>query len=811
MTSTANGVTADPRQAAGERKTSTAELRCGPVRFPLIAETDQHLSLGRRSETRTETPDIDLADLPNGRTVSRRHAVLRQLDGEWLLRVETGALNPTEIDGDSIPPGLEVPLEHGQTVKVAGVSLDFHHPETAVQTVDEGQIHLEITPGEVRVEPGAAVTTSVRLINFTDHVDQFIVEVRGLPPTWYSLGYQGTTARRAEISLFQTQSRIVPASDAQARLQLMFSPPRECHSTAGEHPFTVRVTTRSSPRQRREVVGTLIILPFQGVELRHGNARTHASRGDYTWQVQNTGNARAPIDLAATATDITGSGMFARLPTKLSERLKQADEPPLIFQWGTPRMGLDECDTEWARLAVSVRRRHWLGDPVRYHFSVSATSGSAIATDDSYLEVPPRISTALQAMVGWIAERLPFLVAAAAILALLWTFFQPPAVVEFSASDTDIIAGQQVTFTMKVKHATFFTILNSNYAGKHVDFFKQLDVTEDQWTETPEQTTQYLLQVNNAIGLSTTNDQVVQVHPRPRVDTFTAVPADLPREGTAVQIDWKIVAPPDRPPDVKLAAIPQPNGQPRELTSGTVLDQVVDHPTDPEVLYELTVTDDAGNVVTSKQRVVIDPPQLMTFTALPAAVPQGSPVTLTWSGTGYTSLSLRPGADENDQSQPEQVLDPSTGQVVEHPDATTWYTLTATNAAGSVSKRVEVQVQPAAVPPPKLDFFVAAPTSVVDGGVATLSFSAQNADTVVLRDAQGRTILQEDSDGASTVMRSIDIVPDRTTAYALTLTNGGGQLNQAVTVQVLPPPPTPEPTPEPTPAPPPSEPAPPAQ
>ncbi|MBV8720358.1 MAG: FHA domain-containing protein [Chloroflexi bacterium] len=802
MTTTSDGVRSNARHRPGARHsdgaTAPAELRCAGVSFPLVADADQQLSLGRRSETRAEPPDIDLADLPNGRTVSRLHAWLHQRDGEWLLRVETGALNPTEIDGDSVPPGLDVPLEHGQTIKVAGVSLEFYQPETAVQIVEEDQVLLELAPADLRVEPGAAVTSSVRVINFTDHVDQFVVEVRGLPPSWYSLVYQGASARRAEIGLFQTQSRIAPASDAQARLQIVFNPPRECHSGAGEHAFTVRVTTRSSPRQRREIAGTLVILPFQGVELGQGSARTHATRGDYTWQVHNTGNARAPIDLVAAATDITGTGMFARVPTRFAERLNQASEPPLTFTWSSTRLALDGCDTEPARLAVAVRRRHWLGDPLQYHFTVSATSGAAVAIADSYLECPPRISTALQGVGRWIADRLPFLVALVVILGLAWTFFQPPEVIEFTAQPTDIVAGGQVTFTMKVKHAVFFTILNSNYAGKNIEFLKQLDETEDRWTETPQQTTQYILQANNGIGLTKSNDQVVQVHPRPAIEAFTAAPTTLAREGDAVQIDWKIVAAPDRPITIALAAVPQSGGQARQLASGPVADQLVDHPTDPETVYQLTLTDELGNAVDAKQRVVIAPPQLATFTAAPASVVQGGPVTLTWSGTGYSSLTLRAAADQNDTSQPEQTLDPTTGQLSEQPQASTWYTLTATNVAGSVSKRVEVLVTPAAVATPKLDYFVASPTMVNEGGMTTLSFSAQNTDSVLLRDAQGRTILQQDTTGAPTVMQSIDIVPDRTTAYALTLSNAGGQLNQAVTVQVVPATPTPEPTPQPT-------------
>ena len=806
MTTTADGTVSGPQlpPEAGESSagvTPRAELRFGSIRFPLVAEPGQHLSLGRRSETRTDIPDIDLADLPNGRTVSRKHASLSVRDGEWLLRVETGALNPTDLDGESIPPGLEVPLDHGQMLTVAGVTLEFYQPQTAVQLVEDDQIQLELAPTELRVEPGAAVTTGVRVINFTDHVDQFIVEVRGLPPTWYTLAYQGTLARRAEIGLFQTQSRISPASDAQARLQILFNPPRECHSSAGEHVFTVRVTTRSSPRQRREVAGTLVILPFQGVELERGTAHTD---GQYVWQVHNTGNALAGVDLSATTTDVTGTGMFARIPTRFRDRLNRSDETGLDFAWEREHLTLDACEADPARLRVTVRRRHWLGDTLQYHFAISAVSGSAHATAESFIECDPRISGALQRIGRWIAHRLPFLVVVGVLAALAWTFFQPPEVNDFRADKTDIVAGQRVTFSMTVRHAVFFTILNSNYPGTNVGFFDQLKERTETWEETPDQTTQYILQANNAFGFTKTNDQVVEVHPRPSVGTFTAVPASIPREGEAVQLDWKIVSAPDRPITIRLSAVGA-NGVTRDLANGPIMDQLVDHPTDPETVYQLSVTDELGNTESAKQRVTIAPPQLTSFTASSASIGQGSPVTLAWMGNGYTSLTLRAGADENDQRQPEQPIDARVSQLTEQPDADTWYTLTASNAAGSVSKRLEVLVAPTGITPPKLDFFLASPTVINQGDTTTISFSAQNADTVLLRDAQGRTIVQQDTGGAPNVMRSIDIVPDRSTAYALTLTNAGGQLTQAVSVQVIVPTPTPEPsaTPAPTDVPPP--------
>src|SRR5207237_4430946 len=153
--------------------------------FPLVASGGRELTLGRHSGD-GDPPDIDLADLPNGRTVSRHHARLYERDGEWFIRVESTALNPTTVDDEPVPDGLELSLEHGQRLKVGAIELEFQQPGSAVKVVDDDEILLEVQPFDVHVEPGAAVTSRVNLLKFMDHIDQFIVEVRGLPSSWYT-------------------------------------------------------------------------------------------------------------------------------------------------------------------------------------------------------------------------------------------------------------------------------------------------------------------------------------------------------------------------------------------------------------------------------------------------------------------------------------------------------------------------------------------------------------------------------------------------------------------------------------------------
>src|SRR5262245_7914962 len=167
-----------------------AELQAGEQSFRLKAEVGQELALGRHSEDRSYRPDVDLGDLPNGRTVSRRHARLFREEDEWFLRVEPDAANPTLVGGRRVDPGQSIGLSHGETIQLGAVSVDFRQHDP-VQIVGSDLIELSITPDQVAVDPGSAVSATVTVINFTDHVDQFLVEVRGLPSEWYRLVLNG--------------------------------------------------------------------------------------------------------------------------------------------------------------------------------------------------------------------------------------------------------------------------------------------------------------------------------------------------------------------------------------------------------------------------------------------------------------------------------------------------------------------------------------------------------------------------------------------------------------------------------------------
>ncbi len=83
------------------------------------------------------------------------------------------------------------------------------------------------------------------------------------------------------------------------------------------------------------------------------------------------------------------------------------------------------------------------------------------------------------------------------------------------------------------------------------------------------------------------------------------------------------------------------------------------------------------------QVTVASPPIVVSFTATPSSITAGETATLAWNVTGATTVTIGPGIG---------TVDPSGGTTVVSPAATTTYTLTATNAEGSVTAHATVIV-----------------------------------------------------------------------------------------------------------------------
>ncbi|HUE75447.1 MAG TPA: FHA domain-containing protein, partial [Chloroflexota bacterium] len=163
-----------------------AEFRSDGRSFALNAPDGRELTFGRHSDDGAYRPDVDLADLPNGRTVSRRHGRLFRRGDEWFMRVEAEVTNPTLLNGRKLAFGEEVPLDDGNILQFGRVIVTFHYLKK-YQTVGPELIELIVDPVQVAVDVGGKVEATITIINHTGHVDWFELALDGIPSEWYTV------------------------------------------------------------------------------------------------------------------------------------------------------------------------------------------------------------------------------------------------------------------------------------------------------------------------------------------------------------------------------------------------------------------------------------------------------------------------------------------------------------------------------------------------------------------------------------------------------------------------------------------------
>jgi YD repeat-containing protein len=183
-------------------------------------------------------------------------------------------------------------------------------------------------------------------------------------------------------------------------------------------------------------------------------------------------------------------------------------------------------------------------------------------------------------------------------------------------------------------------------------------------------------------------------------------------------------------------------------------------------IYTITATG-PGGMVTSTVTVTVVPPPAPTvqISADPMSIDYGASSTLTWSSTNAVSCTIDHGVGP--------VNPPEGGTRTVSPLETTTYTITATNLAGdTATATVTVTV----IPPPAPTVSISAdPTSIQEGGSATLTWISTNADSCTIDQGVGSVAIN----GTTTVS------PTSNTTYTITATGTGGTATSNVTVTVL--------------------------
>ena len=227
---------------------------------------------------------------------------------------------------------------------------------------------------------------------------------------------------------------------------------------------------------------------------------------------------------------------------------------------------------------------------------------------------------------------------------------------------------------------------------------------------------------------------------RPRIESFTASRTDVAR-GDAITFNWRV----SRADSLEL----QPRPGTVTGTSATINAALGGN-------YTLVATNGEGSSTATIPVNVVD---IALFSASPAEVAAGQPVTLTWKISGAASASVL--------GTP---VDPVQGSLQVNPTQDTPYPLTASSAGATTTRTAVVRVGT----PPTITSFAATPNPVPRGTATVLSWQAPGAQTFSVSGGEGA--------GSAGPLHTQRVRPLLDTRYTLTASNRFGSATQDLNV-----------------------------
>ncbi len=227
------------------------------------------------------------------------------------------------------------------------------------------------------------------------------------------------------------------------------------------------------------------------------------------------------------------------------------------------------------------------------------------------------------------------------------TVVAPPSIASFNSSAGTILLGASATLT-----PTF-----SQGSGS-IDHGVGAVTSGVGVSVSPTTTTTYTLTVTNAAGTGTTSTVTITVQSPPSITAFTASPATI-TQGSGSTLAWTVSG---------ATSLSLDNGIGDVSGSSS-------HPVTPAATttYTLTATNGFGSDTRTATVTVVPPPAISAFSASPASVVSGGTTQLSATFSGGTGL-VTPGNLSIVSGTPI-----SSGSI----NATTTFTLTVTNAAGT--------------------------------------------------------------------------------------------------------------------------------
>lgn len=151
----------------------------------------------------------------------------------------------------------------------------------------EEWIGLGLVPEKPTAAPGGKAEATAVIRNLSAVVDQYLLSVDGLEPSWYTIS-------EPSVSLFPGDK---------ASVQVVIHPPE--NAVAGAHPFTLRAVSSTDASRQASVAGSVDVGQVGGYEASLSPERASGRKADYQLTVRNHGNTA--INLALEGRDDEGA------------------------------------------------------------------------------------------------------------------------------------------------------------------------------------------------------------------------------------------------------------------------------------------------------------------------------------------------------------------------------------------------------------------------------------------------------------------------------------------------------------------------
>jgi hypothetical protein len=321
----------------------------------------------------------------------------------------------------------------------------------------------------------------------------------------------------------------------------------------------------------------------------------------------------------------------------------------------------------------------------------------------------------------------------------------PVSILVFQATPSTITSGQTSNLNWVVQNAQTVTI--SGISGT-------LNATSGSTQVNPTATTTYTMTATGTGGSTVTATAIVTVSAvpvlNPQIIMFNGSPLSITAGGMST-LSWSTV----NATAVTISGLgaEQPNGSASTPALNTTTS------------YTLTATGANGNTVQAVITIQVTPvsiPQVVVFSANPQTINSGQSSQLCWQVVGATTVNISNGVGTG--------LSPNTCATVS-PQTTTTYTLSATNAAGSIQASVTVNVGSTQI----LQFSASPEFSTAPGNPVVLTWQTSNATSVQLVGGD-----MQSSPANLPVNGSFTVTPGDNATYTLIAYGPGGAAVTAV-------------------------------